>query len=346
MPEPEVFARRHNFQTLSWLVDFYKRGRLDMDPAYQRRSVWSPRYKRDFIDTVLLGFPCPSIFLFEERDADGQSRYAVIDGKQRLSTMFQFIENEIAVGETSPYETLRGKYFDDLGEVRDRVWGYQFTIEYVPSANVAIIDQIFDRINRNVAKLTAQELRHAKYDGVFIRACEELAAEMDDRLGDLPHLAASSRRQMKDVEVVASLLLLVESGPRGYSTDEMDFAFGDRDEDWPGEQAHCREFRNAVGVIAAIEEAADGVIKNTRLRNQADFYSLFGAITTCPANELPDPATMAERLQAFVALVNDSDRRDGDARATEYYRYARSASNDTGPRQGRTAILRDVILGR
>ena len=45
----------------------------------------------------------------------------------------------------------------------------------MPSNDEGIISGIFDRINRNVAKLTAQELRHAKLDGLFIKTAENLA---------------------------------------------------------------------------------------------------------------------------------------------------------------------------
>lgn len=49
---------------------------------------------------------------------------------------------------------------------------------------------------------------------------------MTTRLGPFPRIIDQSRRQMKDVELTAQLLLLVEAGqPRGYSQDELDAAF-------------------------------------------------------------------------------------------------------------------------
>jgi hypothetical protein len=58
--------RKQNFQTIAWFWDLRQRDRLDMDPPYQRRSVWNQAFKNYFIDTVLLEYPAPAIFLYED----------------------------------------------------------------------------------------------------------------------------------------------------------------------------------------------------------------------------------------------------------------------------------------
>jgi hypothetical protein len=68
-----------------------------MDPPYQRRSVWNQDYKNFFVDTVLRDFPCPAIFLFEKVKPDGRSLFAVVDGKQRLSSLFEFVRGDFPV---------------------------------------------------------------------------------------------------------------------------------------------------------------------------------------------------------------------------------------------------------
>jgi hypothetical protein len=84
-----------------------------------------------------------------------------------------------------------------------------------------------------VSKLTPQELRHARLDGEFISAAESLTQWMLEVLpSNLPRIAQQSRKQMKDVEFVALTLLLIDEGPRGYSQDDVDKAFTDRDQSW------------------------------------------------------------------------------------------------------------------
>ena len=211
--------RKQNFQTVSWFNDIYRRDLLNLSPSYQRRSVWSQEYKDFFIDTILLNYPAPALFLFEEIDTNGVAKYNVVDGKQRLTTIFDFVDNKFPISEKATNKNLRGKYFDDLSnDIKINIWNYSFIVEYIPSENESIINDIFDRINRNTAKLSAQELRHAKYSGAFITTSENMTDLFYSELRDnVPRITSQARKQMKDVEFVAQLLLLIEEGPKGYS---------------------------------------------------------------------------------------------------------------------------------
>jgi hypothetical protein len=141
-------VRRSNFQSVGWLNDLYTRGLLNMDPPYQRRSVWNQAYKNFFVDTVLRNLPCPAIFLFEQVKPDGRSLFAVVDGKQRLSSLFEFVQGDFPVPDSFSNAAYQGKYFEDLADdAKTAFWRYQFSIEYVPSEEEPLIDEIFDRIN-------------------------------------------------------------------------------------------------------------------------------------------------------------------------------------------------------
>lgn len=275
-------ARRHNFQNLSWLYDLFRRELLDLDPPYQRRSVWNQLFKDYFVDTVLQNYPSPAIFLYEDINPNGTTIYHVVDGKQRLTTLFEFVQDEFPVSESSVQNALRGVYFSALPEeTRKQIWGYQFLIEYIPTDDESVINAIFDRINKNVAKLSPQELRHARFDGEFIKAAEELAAWMVKELPPtFPRIATQSVRQMKNVELVALLLLLAEEGVKSYSQNDLDAAFSDRDVDWVEKDRVERCFRATISLIGNIVSINRELLGNSRLRNQADFYSLFGAIAS------------------------------------------------------------------
>lgn len=53
--------------------------------------MWTQEYKDNFIDTILLEYPSPSIFLYEEIDSNGHAKYNVVDGKQRLTTVLSLL---------------------------------------------------------------------------------------------------------------------------------------------------------------------------------------------------------------------------------------------------------------
>jgi len=342
--------RRHNFQTISWFWDLFQRQLLELDPPYQRRSVWNQDFKDYFVDTILLEYPAPAIFLYEEITAAGSSRYNVVDGKQRLTTIFEFVRNQFAVSDKSEMTPARGKYFKDLDDdLKRKVWGYQFLVEYLPSADISIINNIFDRINRNVAKLTPQELRHARFNGAFISTTEQLAEWLAITLPrNVPRFGGQSKMQMKDVEFVAVLLLYLEEGAKGQSQADLDEAFAARDVAWERQAETENLFRQTISILQDLfgtyERPND--LATTRARNQADFYSLFAAVANrLRDNTLPPIEQMIEVVREFVRLVEDDERRITSPEATAYYEAARSASNDKGPRETRIEIMERVLAG-
>lgn len=338
--------RKQNFQTIAWFWDLKNRGLLDLDPPYQRRSVWNQPYRDFFIDTVLLGYPAPALFLFEQISTEGRATYHVVDGKQRLTTVFSFIENEFPVFDEGAKTNLRGLYFRDLPEdVKREFWTYQFTVEYLPTDEDGTINNIFDRINRNTLRLSRQELRHAKFDGLFISECEKASEELENEFGDaFPRIATQQRRQMKDVEFAATLILLLEVGPKGFSADGLDEAFSSRDDEWPEQENVLAKFSETVDRMKSVlSQDLGGAVKSGRYKNQADFYSLFGALAALDFED--DLSEAAARLVNFAELVADEERREANETASQYYEAARSASNDSGPRETRIRIIKRVLLG-
>jgi uncharacterized protein with ParB-like and HNH nuclease domain len=89
--------RKATTQDITWFLDIYQSNKLDLDPPYQRRSVWSPGDRKYFLDTILRGYPSPPIFLNKMTNENGLTTYHVVDGKQRLQTIFMFAENKIAL---------------------------------------------------------------------------------------------------------------------------------------------------------------------------------------------------------------------------------------------------------
>lgn len=334
-------------QTISWFWDIAQRGLLDLEPAYQRRSVWSRRYQAEFIDTITLAYPCPELFLFAEITPAGVTVYHVVDGKQRLTAIFSFLNNDFPMADDATVVDLRNKYFEQFSpDQKKQIWAYTLSVVLLNTADETVLESIFNRFNKNVARLTRQELRHAKFNGVFISSIEELSDWFNHESPDLPRIAETSKKQMRDVELVATLCLLLEEGVKSYSADDLDAAFSARDDDWPQHRDIDTEFRAVVAKINEISGLPGGeIIRQSRLRNIVDYYSLFGAVAEIlREGGFEDiPASIA-RLRTFVQTVEAAENLAG--REAEYYDAARSATNDVGPRTRRISIIKDVLLGR
>lgn len=200
------------------IASFHEQNQLNKfnyEPPYQRRSVWTDEKQSYLIDSILRNFPIPPIFLHRKIDTDtGTTNFDVIDGKQRLTAIARFINNEIpAANEYGPAEepnVLDGAYFKDLSsddklvEFKSSFWKYDLPIEYIDPSDVGLIEDVFDRLNRNGEPLKGQELRNAQYHSTPI-------AQSVDELISNPYLkerlSVTDLARMEDKEFCSECLL-------------------------------------------------------------------------------------------------------------------------------------------
>jgi len=192
--------------------------KYNFDPEYQRLSVWSDDKQSFLIDSILRNYPIPPIFLHQHIDAsNGKTTYDVIDGKQRLTSILRFINNEIPVSSDTSEddadvqaELIAGKYFREfdattLQNFKKSFWRYAIPIEYIDTTDKNLIKGIFDRLNRNGEPLEGQELRKAEYSGTPFIA-------LLDRCCELPFwkpiLSTLDTKRMEDKEFISELLFL------------------------------------------------------------------------------------------------------------------------------------------
>ena len=106
--------RRPSTQDLTWLLDLAKNKQLDLDPPYQRRSVWTVKDKQFFLDTIFRNYPSPAIFLHKTVDDAGQATYHVVDGKQRTQTILGFVADKIKIAKDYGDVRLDGRKWSEL----------------------------------------------------------------------------------------------------------------------------------------------------------------------------------------------------------------------------------------
>jgi len=134
------------------LVNDIRSGRLIPDAYFQRNLVWREVHKRDFIETILKGFPFPQIFVSKGKvDVESMSTVScIVDGQQRCNAIVGFIDGEFEVG---------GKRYGDLTEVQKAEFlKYEIAvIELDLENNDPKVQEIFQRINRTSSSLTSIE---------------------------------------------------------------------------------------------------------------------------------------------------------------------------------------------
>jgi len=151
---------RYNVRS-RYLVDLLneiRAGKLVLAPFFQRKLVWREAHKTDFIDTILLQFPFPEIFLARgEIDVDQMtSTSAVVDGQQRLNAIREFVDGTLAVN---------GRHYGDLSSAEKEAFlKYEVAIIDLdlPQSDPQIIE-IFKRLNRTFYALSTIEKQATEY---------------------------------------------------------------------------------------------------------------------------------------------------------------------------------------
>ncbi len=120
---------------IKWLTDNLKSGVITVDNSYQRKYIWQQKDQIALIETILLGFPIPEIYLWAN-DTDpntGDTKYSIVDGQQRLTTIQRYLNDEFKLNKASIDKVdadYVGKYFSDLSpENKREFWRYQFSID-------------------------------------------------------------------------------------------------------------------------------------------------------------------------------------------------------------------------
>jgi hypothetical protein len=338
---------------ISFFLDLYERGHLNLNPPYQRRSVWTRADREYFVDTILHNYPSPAIFLHKELDEDGKAIYHVVDGKQRLETIIAFTKNQVRIPRDFGDERLNGKKWDDLApEDKRAVWDYSVSVEFLPVVDDAVVNSVFERINRNSRKLTAQELRHAKFDGWFAKFVEDQAADEDwEALG----IVTKARvKRMADVQFLAELLIVViKKDVVGFDQDTIDSCYAEYDD--PDEALMVettdeieQRFTSAKRFMRDMLQG-DGATR-LYLKTLANSYSLWSWIALNP-DKATDATSLAPKYVSFMTRVADFQKapllgidsnpasRDFDASAARYAANLVGATTDAGPRRERLNAL-------
>jgi len=154
-----------------------KRGRLKLDPEFQRYYIWDDNTASRLIESVFLEIPIPVVYLAEDED----SRYSVIDGQQRLRSLIRFLDNDLELQGLQVCRELNGKKYQNLGsELQNKFENYTIrVIEIRKHSHSAVKFEIFERLNRGSFKLTDQELRNCIYRGRYNSLLKELSEDKD-----------------------------------------------------------------------------------------------------------------------------------------------------------------------
>lgn len=164
---------------------------INIAPEYQRKFVWEDTRQSEFVESVFLGIPIPSVFMATNKD----STWEVVDGVQRLSTLVHFcgtddqrtaalhVERPLMLRGLEKLTSFNGNSFSTLPK------SIQLAFMTRPIRVTVLNDKsdmgvrfdLFERLNSGGVKLEDQEIRNCVYRGAFNDVLKKLAQDVTFR---------------------------------------------------------------------------------------------------------------------------------------------------------------------
>lgn len=252
------------------IINMYRDKEIIISPEYQRAFRWDQQRQSDFIESILLGIPFPSIFVATNPDG----KWELIDGLQRVSTVLAFF-NELKDEDGTSYpknglKLVEGSMIKGLKDVTIDTLPleYKLQIKRTPCRVEIILKEsefkmryeLFKRLNTGGEGLSRQEIRNCIFRGLDSRYTDFVAELSNNELfRQIVCISKTSEEKMYYEELVLRYLTLKNSGTRysqaniqDYMDEYLEFQCKNYDE-----QKTCNDkkiFENVMGVLENLKD--------------------------------------------------------------------------------------------
>lgn len=277
------------------LLNMYRNKELDLNPWYQRRSVWTNSQKSYLINTLFEQMPIPSIYIRHSLDLESEkSIKEVVDGQQRIRAIIDFVEGKFSA--THPRHHKRVKY-NQLNRSESQTFKLtSLSIGSLLGATESDVIEIFGRLNSVSKVLNAQEKRNAKYSGEFKQFCLRQAASRVNLWRNLGVFSANDIARMVEVQFISDLVLNFRDGLTDYSNGKLGNIYSDYDEKFGAKEEYRRRLERVFKQIVRITPAC---IEDTIFSRQPIFFSL------CVALDARTKIVPKNKLEAALYAVDN-----------------------------------------
>jgi hypothetical protein len=204
---------------ISLLMDRIRNKEIDLTPGFQRKGgIWSTKAKSQLIESLLIRIPLPAFYM----DGGDESKWLVVDGLQRLSTLKSFVIDKTLILRglefLSEYE---GKTFDVLPRsLQRRILETQVTVFLIQENTPPEVKfNIFKRINTGGLPLSSQEIRHALHQGRATALLQDLSESAEFRTATNEGIRDD---RMGDRECILRLLAFMRTSYQEYRSKNLD----------------------------------------------------------------------------------------------------------------------------
>lgn len=329
---------------ISDFLDWQTEKRLELNPEFQRGSVWSPAARTFLIDTILRQLPIPKVYLRTRVNvATKKSIREVVDGQQRLRAILDFADNKFPLSKRA--SEFAGKRYSDLTtKQQENFLGYPIAVDQLVNASVDDVLEVFARLNSYTVTLNGPEKRHARYQGDFkwaIRTASRRWADLWQKV-----LTVRERVRMLDDSLTAEMVGVLLAGVVDGGQPTIDAFYKRYDKSFkPGDAS----IKNLDTTLTYIVKNLIDHIADTPLMRPPHFLMLFSAVAAylvdipqgeLTAREWHHPKTIGKNLDnvkanlLLLGSIIDSEAEPEEPYA-EFWRASRSSTQRIASRRVR-----------
>lgn len=336
-------------------LEWDRNKQLELNPKFQRRSVWSDNARSYLMDSIVRGKPIPKVFIRQKINPSTRSSVReVVDGQQRLRTILSYLKDgfKISKKHNSQYG---GLYFSQLNMVDDQIQtsilNYEISVDLLTNLPDAEILDIFGRLNSYAVVLNEQEKINANHFSPFKTLADSLGHKYHDFWISSKILADSQVVRMGDVSLVADLLIAMIEGIRPKKQIKAYYDLYERQFDHDPDLLET-QFDKTLSTIDAIFGAT---LRYSEFRRIHVFYSLFTSVFHLhfglkgldmqlkPITPEHFPKVL-NTLQGVETIFNVEDRRSLEREESQFLDDTRNATTDAIVRIRRTKYIVERLL--
>lgn len=314
------------------LDKIYKRRDRYEIPEWQRGEVWDEARKRALIDSVLRGWKLPKFYFVKLNDED----YEVVDGQQRLTAIYEFFANSLALSDEST-ETFGGPFYKDLkSKASDAFDDFEIEYDEIEDASEEELKEFFQRLQQGLPLTSSEKLNsvHSKLRDY----CQHLAKH-----NFFTKSISVPNTRLAHFDIVTKVAAIeVEGIDTGLRFEDLKRVFSSQ-KSFSASSAVAKRMSAALDFLAKVFP-----VQNGKLKNRTIVQSLI--TLACRLVETKSQTELSKELRMFVADFLEGLSRQVElgqsATDYDYVRFQRSinANVKAGARIRHEVLLRKAFL--
>jgi hypothetical protein len=340
--------------TIADFLEWSEKKQLELNPEFQRGSVWPPAARTYLIDTILRRLPIPKIYVRTRVDLETKRSFReVVDGQQRLRAIIDFSNDKFALGPRAQ-EFAGKRYSDLLPEEQERFLGFTIAVDQLINANDADVLEVFSRLNSYTVPVNPPELRHAKYQGEFKWAVHETSQRWSVLWDRYKIVGARDAVRLQSDSLIAEMFGIVMEGVKDGGQPNITKLYDRVDKTFVRGSAEDAVNTTLDYLVTSFDE----VLLGTVLSNSPHFLMLFAAAAHAVAGGIPQgdlleapapssgPADRAEIEAALYRIGDTIGMEEPPASALAFWNASSSSTQRIASRRIRFPVFLAALEGK